>query len=112
VGAIDLREGRLDGIIASLHDSDYMIFHCHKTVHSKRGGEWNDDGTYVPSGNESVCMGAVAYMWRSGETAVSTRYALLTGLLTVEDIEKVLSEVIECRPTLQSTRRRKIKPLK
>ena len=111
-GAIDLREGRLDGIIETLHESDYAVFHCHKTVHHPKGGDWKEDGTYVPSGNEAICMGAVAYMWRSGETAVATRYALLAGLLSIEDIEKVLPDVIECRSALHSHKRLKRKPLK
>ena len=43
-GAIPLSRGRLEGIISTLIEDDHSTFQCHKTVHSKRGGNWDDEG--------------------------------------------------------------------
>ena len=40
-GAIPLSRGRLEGIISTLIEDDHSTFQCHKTVHSKRGGNWD-----------------------------------------------------------------------
>lgn len=54
-GAIELVPGRLEGIINDIVENDMTTFHCHKTVHSKSGGEWDEEGNYAPSGQESMC---------------------------------------------------------
>lgn len=40
-GAITLQEGRVAGIVEDLKD-DFKVFHCRKTVHSSKGGDWID----------------------------------------------------------------------
>ncbi|MDI2144891.1 hypothetical protein KBJ94_22830 [Pseudomonas sp. ITA] len=67
LGAIKLAPGRLDEIIAGLIEDDHSTFQCHKTVHSARGGEWDDEGNYTPSGHESMCAGTAAYRQRPGK---------------------------------------------
>jgi hypothetical protein len=68
-GAIKLSPGRLDDIIETLKN-DQNHFQCHKTVHSKRGGDWieDEDGElhYQPSGNESQCVGSMVYLLKQG----------------------------------------------
>ena len=93
-GAITLNPGRVEGIIDDLLKHDYHTFHCHKTVHHPKGGEWTDDGAYKASGNEAACMGAVAYMWQRGHTSVMTRIALAFGDLTEAEIVAVLPLVL------------------
>lgn len=62
--AIQLNEGRRDGIIEELLDGTASGFSCHKTVHCKTGGTWDDDeeGSYIPSGRELQCAGAIAVL--------------------------------------------------
>ena len=75
-GAIELVPGRLEGIINDIVENDMTTFHCHKTVHSKSGGEWDEEGNYAPSGQESMCAGAAAYLMKIGRPTVAMRIAL------------------------------------
>jgi hypothetical protein len=72
-GAIELEDGRLDGIIDDLLSDDHSTFHCHKTVHHSSGGEWDDDGKYNPSGNEAMCAGAIIYLEKARRPTVGMR---------------------------------------
>lgn len=92
-GAIHLERGRLAGIVKDLHD-DYNHFLCHKTVHHPKGGEWDDDGGYTPSGEESVCIGATAFMMRQGYIPIVLRLALMRGEISREEIEAVYPELV------------------
>lgn len=105
-GAIYLSPGRLEGIVEDLKRHDQHTFQCHKTVHSKRGGVWeqNEDTgetEYIPSGNESACMGAIAYMFRDQDSSVATRLALALGILKTEEIEAVYPEIIDRLESLE-----------
>ncbi|MGX4925847.1 hypothetical protein ACUYF2_24335 (plasmid) [Escherichia coli] len=77
-GAIELAPGRLEGIINDIVENDMTTFHCHKTVHSKSGGEWDEEGNYAPSGQESMCAGAAAYLMKIGRPTVAMRIAFGT----------------------------------
>lgn len=80
-GAIELQPGRLNGIIQALLDDDYSTFQCHKTVHNvKTGGEWDDDGTYHSTGQESMCAGAMIYLEKLGRPTVGMRLGRIYGL--------------------------------
>lgn len=72
-GAIELRPGRVKGIIKTLqHDLNY--FQCHKTTHGA-------------AREESMCMGSIAYMFKhTGRLSVLTRLALMRKELTIKDI--------------------------
>ena len=84
-GAIDLRPGRLEGIVNNLLTDDYSLFHCHKTVHHNvKGGEWSTDPdtgreVYRPSGKESACVGSLIFALKAGRTPVALRFALMIG---------------------------------
>lgn len=80
-GAIVLAPGRLEGIIKNLIDDDYSTFQCHKTVHNnKTGGEWDDEGIYHASGQESMCVGAMIYLEKVGRPTVAMRMARAFGV--------------------------------
>ena len=81
-GAIQLRPGRLAGFVDQLLQNDHSSFVCHKTIHSSRGGVWDDDGEYEPSGNESMCAGAAAVLMAANKPSAGMRLALAIG--TVE----------------------------
>jgi hypothetical protein len=94
-GAIDLMPGRLEGIINHLIVDDYSTFQCHKTVHSRSGGDWDDDGNYNPSGNESMCAGAAAYLMKIKRPTVGMRIAFAAGFAQPNDWEPIYPIVIE-----------------
>ncbi|MGP1715551.1 MAG: hypothetical protein ACTS9Y_00095 [Methylophilus sp.] len=94
--AIQLAPGRVEGIVNGLEADDNQIFHCHKSVHSKDGGEFNDDtGLYESSGNEKVCRGALVYMMKRKRLPVLARIALAFGVLKIEDLEAQFCKVID-----------------
>lgn len=95
VGAIELNSGRLEGIIASLLENDWTTFSCHKTVHSKNGGTWSDDGDYTPSGKEAHCMGAMAYLKKIGMPNVPMRIGFATGMLKIDEVQACEALVID-----------------
>jgi hypothetical protein len=94
-GAIELAPGRLDGIIAGLIEDDHSTFQCHKTVHSARSGEWDDEGTYTPSGHESMCAGAAAYLMKHKRPTVATRVAFAMGVASPADWDDAQAMTIE-----------------
>ncbi len=87
-GAIELEPGRLEGIVEELVRDDWSTFHCHKTVYSNSGGDWGEDGQYEPSGKESMCAGAAAYLHKIGRPTVAMRLAFATNTLDVETLVK------------------------
>lgn len=96
VGAIELREGRLDGIIEGLIEDDHSSFHCHKTVHSERtGGEWTEEGGYQASGRESMCAGAMIYLEKIGRPTVGMRLGRAFGIYDPAALAPSFDEVIE-----------------
>lgn len=98
-GAIDLRPGRLEGIIHGLVSDDTTTFHCHKTVHGKQGGQWiehdNGESTYVPSNKESMCAGAMAYLEKVGRPNIIMRIGQMTGHYHPDQLAGCLDDVIE-----------------
>lgn len=84
-GGIELHPGRLEGIISGLLKDDHSTFPCHKTVHSSRGGKWNDEGEYKASGHEAMCAGAAAYLMKHKRPTVEMRLAFAWGLATPND---------------------------
>lgn len=72
------------GIVSDLINDDYSTFQCHKTVHCSTGGEWDDNGEYIPSGNESMCAGAATYLIKAGRPTVRMRMAHVMGIAKFE----------------------------
>ena len=101
-GGLDLEAGRLDGIVAGLLNDDCSTFQCHKTVHSALGGDWDDGGNYIPSWNESMCVGAMIYMEKIGRPTVAMRIARVTGDYRPDKQAGYYGEIIE--PTLPLVR--------
>jgi hypothetical protein len=94
-GAIELRPGRLTGIIESMLENDRSTFQCHKTVYSKRGGTSDDEGTYTPSGHEAMCAGAAAYLLKKHRPTVTMRAAFAFGIAQPEDWQEAMEQVID-----------------
>ena len=96
-GAIELFEGRLESIIETLMD-DRNHFLCHKTVHNeKTGGDWNEDeeGGYLPSGNESQCVGSMIYLLKANRANISMRLGFITQKLSFDDLLRQSDKIIE-----------------
>lgn len=94
-GAIELSPGRIEGIIDGLLSDDQSTFLCHKTVHSRRGGEWDDDGNYAPSGEEAMCAGAAALLMKRGRPTVSMRLAMALGVAQRDQWDDIAPQVID-----------------
>lgn len=96
-GAINLAEERLDSIIDDLINNDTKTFFCHKHVHSSKGGDFDEDGNYMKSGDEPMCAGAAAYLMKVRRPTVGMRLAFATGDLSISSLEKNFDSVIEPR---------------
>ncbi|ACD21676.1 hypothetical protein [Paraburkholderia phytofirmans] len=95
-GAIELAPGRLAGIIDGLVTDDCSTFHCHKTVHNEgTGGEWDDEGNYVASGQESMCAGAMVYLEKIGRPTVGMRLGRVFGIYHPDRLLASFDDVID-----------------
>jgi hypothetical protein len=95
-GAIELAPGRVEGIIDTLVSDDHSTFYCHKTVHNGRtGGDWDDDGNYAASGQESMCAGAIIYLEKLGRPTVGMRVGRVLGMYSPDDLAPHYDAVIE-----------------
>ncbi|KVD52832.1 hypothetical protein WI87_26260 [Burkholderia ubonensis] len=102
-GAIQLAPGRLAGIIKHLVRDDHGTFQCHKTVHNQHtGGEWDDDGNYVASGQESMCAGAMIYLEKIGRPTVGMRLGRVLGLYDSERLLPSFGDIIDPRTDEES----------
>lgn len=99
VGAIHLESGRLQEIISELLSDDHKAFLCHKVVHSNKGGEWDDEGNYLPSNKEAGCAGAHGYLYKIGRPTVGMRLAFATRNSTPSDWEAIADEIIDVMPS-------------
>lgn len=87
---IPLEEGRLDGIKSTLIENDNIPFFCHKTTYTT-GATFDDEtGRYQTSGQESYCMGSMAFLHAKQRVNVPMRLGLSMGLCDIEDIEQSL----------------------
>lgn len=93
-GAIELAAGRVEGIIEELLTNDQSTFQCHKTVHSARGGKWDDDGNYEASGHEAMCTGAAALLMKRGRPTVGMRIAFALGVAKPDQWDDIAHKVI------------------
>lgn len=95
-GAIKLDPNRLPGIKRDLLADDHSSFDCHKVTHSQKGGTFNDDdGEYTPSGNEAMCAGAAAFLWREGRSNMAMRFGLIFGSANREDWETSITLIAD-----------------
>lgn len=103
--AIALSPGRLEGIIQDLVDDDWSSFYCHKTVYCSNGGEHDDEGNYHPSGEESMCAGAMGYLHKIGRPSVGMRLALAMKDISVDDLDNMSSMVIDVMEIEEKSKR-------
>lgn len=94
-GAISLRPGRLEGIVDNLMRDDMSSFPCHKTPHCSKGGEFNDEGTYISSGHEAMCAGAAAYLMKHKSPNVALRIAFAMNAANPTDWDGVKELIID-----------------
>lgn len=88
-GAIDLRPGRLQGIIDGLLNDDMSVFHCHKTTH-----DYGCDG-YMPDGSESYCVGALIYLHKARHPNVAMRLAYVLGIIKPDAFAESHDDIID-----------------
>ena len=99
-GAIDLRPGRVAGIVRGLLADDTQNFFCHKTVYAKKTGGRAielEDGTttYQTSSRESACAGAMVFLLKAGAPSVAMRMGAALGLIDFRELESQFGDVIE-----------------
>lgn len=92
VGAIELRPGRLAGIIRSLAD-DRVQFFCHKTTSGHEATEDGDD--YVPGRKDRECAGAMIYRLKLGRMSQMMRICHRLGMLDPDELMKAADNVID-----------------
>ncbi len=96
-GAIDLRPGRLEGIIQGLLANDKEAFNCHKTL-SARDVDFGVEGgvDIAPSNHiEAMCAGAAAYLMKKGRPTVSMRFAFHFGSAKPSDWDEAQKLIID-----------------
>lgn len=85
-GGVQLSQGRFEEIVGGLLEDDRSQFYCHKTIDYGRMDEETGEMDY--SGDETVCMGSLAYVRRHhGTLPVTARLALSMKILKLEDLE-------------------------
>ncbi len=94
-GGVELREGRLEGIIDDLVNDDRNSFYCHNSVYSKHGGEHDEDGNYCASGNEQVCAGSMIYLLKADAPNVALRVAAAFGMVNLRELRRHDALVID-----------------
>lgn len=85
-GGIELHEGRLKQIKEGLMADDKRPFQCHKTTYSTGGVYDEDSDSYLPSGKESYCAGAMAFLYANRRMNVPMRLGVIFGALNIDDL--------------------------
>jgi hypothetical protein len=94
VGAIDLRPGRLEGIIKFLLEDDHHLFPCHKTV-ERTSDDIEVDGVCETNGEASACAGALSYLVKLGRIPVPMRVMHSLQLINIDDWDALGDLTIE-----------------
>lgn len=81
-GAIQLRPGRLDGIVARLMADDQAGFVCHEVLHSKRR-------------RRIQCAGAMVLLLKAGRPSVLMRFGAAFGLIDFDELRALFPEVVD-----------------
>ena len=105
-GAIELRPGRLEGIIEDLLENDQNTFQCHNTIATDDSlvdvddadeAEYRSQAPLVMQG-ERMCAGAAAYLIKKGRPSVGMRYAMALGIISKDHWGKAEELVIDPKP--------------
>lgn len=103
-GAIELAAHRLEDIASYLLNDDMTTFQCHKTVHNPHtGGEFNDDGEYMASGKESMCVGAMIYLEKQNRPTVMMRLGRSMSYYHPDKLKTKFDEIVDDINTLKSS---------
>jgi hypothetical protein len=84
-GAIELRPGRLAGIVRGLVKNDHEWFHCHKDAYAKRP-------------KNRLCTGAMVYLLKIGQPNLAMRLGAITGMLDYEALRAQFGDIIDAVP--------------
>lgn len=100
--SIDLRPGRLEGIVKDLLDNDRSTFTCHNTLSNSRDSDRDEDredgdegGKIDYRNGEKMCAGAAAYLMKVKRPSVGMRYAMHSGSISFDHWEKAVDTVID-----------------
>ncbi len=80
-GAIELRPGRVEGIIADMVGNDFVSFPCHKTTHK--------------AAESSACYGAMTYLLKARRPNVATRMGAAMGMVDLDAMRNQFDKIIE-----------------
>lgn len=99
-GAIELRPGRVDAIARDLIADDTATFPCHKTLHLSVERPQRERSTVLERGpargmDESACAGAMVFLLAAGQPNVAMRLGAALKMLSIEDLEQQIPDVIE-----------------
>lgn len=97
-GAIELRPGRLEGIIKGLLRDDSQTFNCHKTLNRSEDLDEELDHSGNPrriKDGEKMCAGAAAYLLKVGRPSVGMRYARITGSISSDHWDSAQDLIID-----------------
>ena len=94
-GAIQLREGRLQGITEDLLSNDRHPFPCHKTATGEEVETEDGDYVYAPSGEERMCAGASAFLMKRGAPTAGMRMAFHLGDANPNDWDAIKPLIID-----------------
>jgi hypothetical protein len=83
VGAISLREGRVEGIVAHLLADDRNGFPCHKTTQGTGRGAW------------AQCAGSMIYLLKIGQPSVAMRLGAAVKALDYSRLRAQSDDIIE-----------------
>lgn len=86
---IGLQPGRLEDIIEGLLNGEDMTFHCHKTVYSEGGVNFDDNGDFRPV-RVSHCAGAAAVCRKHGRDTVASQLAIRLGVILEDHYEPAM----------------------
>ena len=97
---IELRPGRLEGIVETLLKDQTSTFTCHNTFSSTRDDDDCDDdaedsGSLDYRNGEKMCAGAAAYLMKVQRPSVGMRYAMHSGSIAFDQWDKAAVTVID-----------------
>lgn len=98
---IQLRPGRLEGIIGDLLADDRSTFTCHNTLSNSRNSDWDESDEDADSNaidyrnGEKMCAGAAAYLMKAQRPSVGMRYAMHSGSIGFDHWDKAVDTVLE-----------------
>lgn len=98
---IDLRPGRLEGIVSDLLANDKSTFTCHNTLSTSRSdSKADEDGDESLAAidyrnGEKMCAGAAAYLMKVRRPSVGMRYAMHSGSISFDHWSNAEESVID-----------------